>query len=72
MLGIMLGSQLLADVAQLQGGNRQALLLDAADDLAYQPARHTVGLDQYQGPFRHGAQRTEPRADQPGGDCPCC
>ena len=40
---------------------------DAADDLAYQPARNTVGLDQYQGPFSHGAQRTEPGADQPGG-----
>lgn len=56
----MLGGQLPADLPKLQRRDGEAFPLDAADDLAYQVAPDGIGLDQYQGPFGHGAQRTEP------------
>ena len=58
VLGVVLAGQLVADVPQLKGRNRQALALDPADYLADQAPLDAVGLDQYQGPLSHGRQRT--------------
>jgi hypothetical protein len=66
LLGVMPAGQLLADLPELQRRDVEALSLDTADDLAYQLSLDAVRLDQYQGPFSHGAQRTEP--PQSGGE----
>jgi hypothetical protein len=62
----MLAGQLFADVPELQRRDGEAFSLDAADDLAYQLPLDGVRLDQYQGPFGHGAQRTERIGGEPG------
>ena len=62
MLRVVLAGQIFADVPELQRREGEAFSLDAADDLAYQVPLDGVRLDQYQGPFGHGGQRTEPIA----------
>jgi hypothetical protein len=53
----MLAGQFVADLSQLERRDRQALALDAADDLADQPAVDCVGFDQKKGPLRLAHER---------------
>jgi hypothetical protein len=55
---VMLAGQPFADAPELQRRDGEAFSLDAGDDLTYQVPLDGVGLDQYQGPFGHGGQRT--------------
>ena len=54
VLGVVLGEQGLVGLAQLDGDERVALGLDAADDLPRQAAADAVGLDQDEGALRGG------------------
>ncbi|MDT5221156.1 MAG: hypothetical protein QOF15_3261, partial [Mycobacterium sp.] len=53
----MPASQLITDGPEFQCRDGETLALDAAEYLANQLAFHAVGLDQYEGPFGHGAQQ---------------
>src|SRR5690349_6275551 len=54
----MLARQFVVDIAQLEGGDGEALGLYPPDDLSDQAPLHAVGLDQNQGPLSHGRPRT--------------
>ena len=51
VLGVVLLGEVLGDRHVLGGDDRQALALEAGDDLTGEPARERVGLDQDQGSF---------------------
>ena len=61
VLGVVLLGQRLVDGAQLGGDEREALALEAADDLADQAALDGVGLAHDEGPVHGGDGRYVPR-----------